>query len=140
MLLAAGRGERLRPITDVLPKALVPVAGEPLIVHHLHKLAACGIHEIVINVSYRGTQIQDALGDGSDFGVNLHYSVEPVALETGGGIIKALPLLGSAPFLVISADIFTDYPLSQLKPDVQPLQGLAHLVLVDNPSYLLIYK
>ncbi len=109
MVLAAGRGERLRPITDTVPKPLVPVAGKPLIVYHLEALARAQIHEIVINLSWLGEQIRSALGDGSAYGVSIQYSDEgAVALETGGGIFKALPLLGNAPFLVVNGDVWTD--------------------------------
>jgi MurNAc alpha-1-phosphate uridylyltransferase len=132
MILAAGRGERLQPITNYLPKPLIPVAGQPLIVHHLLKLAAIGIRDIVINLFYRAEQIQQALGDGSRYGVHITYSVEPVMLNTGGGIVHALTWLGDEPFLLLSADIFTDYPLQQL---CKPILNSAHLVMVDNPNY-----
>ena len=133
MLLAAGRGERLRPITDTLPKALVPVGGKPLIAWHLAALARAGIRDVVINLSWLGEQLQAALGDGRDFGVRISWSEEgPVALETGGGIFRALPLLGPQAFLVVSADIWTDIDFSRvrLEPD-----ALAHLMLISNPPH-----
>ena len=133
MILAAGRGERMRPLTDDCPKPLLPVAGKPLIVHHLERLAECGFRELVINISYGADQIRTVLGDGSSFGLNIRYSLEPPdALETGGGIARALPLLGEDPFLVVNGDIWCDHPLNQLRAlDVR----LAHLVLVDNPDH-----
>ena len=134
IVLAAGRGERMRPITDNIPKPLVPVAGRPLIGYHLEALARAGFRDIVINLSYLGSMIREALGDGARFGVRLAYSDEgPVALETGGGIFNALRLLGSEPFLVVNGDIWTDYDFSRiaLAPNAQ-----AHLVLVPNPPYL----
>ena len=131
MILAAGRGERMRPLTDHIPKPLLEVAGKSLIEHRIHHLRAAGIQDLVINVGYLGEQIQARFGDGRAFGVQIRYSIEPPeALETGGGILQALPLLGSAPFIVINADVWTDYPLQQLPAK---LVGLAHLVLVDNP-------
>jgi N-acetyl-alpha-D-muramate 1-phosphate uridylyltransferase len=133
MILAAGRGERLRPLTDHTPKPLVSVRGKPLISYHLERLAAGGIRDVVINISYLADQIKTALGDGSDYGLTIHYSFEPTVLETGGGIYQALPLLGPEPFMVINSDIWTDYPFERLIQ--KKLTGLAHLVLVDNPSH-----
>lgn len=132
MILAAGKGERLRPLTLHTPKPLVRAAGVPLIEYHLRALAAAGFSELVINHAWLGQQIEDHLGDGSRFGVSVRYSPEGEALETGGGIFKALPLLGDEPFLVVNGDIFTDYAFAQLR---KPLAGLAHLVLVDNPAH-----
>lgn len=133
MILAAGRGERMRPLTDHVPKPLLPVAGRPLIVHHLERLAASGFREVVINHAWLGGQIVEALGDGSRWGLGIRYSPEgDKGLETGGGIHRALPLLGDAPFLVINGDIWTDLDLSTLP--VRP-SGLAHLVLVPNPDH-----
>lgn len=133
MILAAGRGERMRPLTDRLPKPLLSVAGRPLIEHHLRKLAAAGYQEVVINLAWLGEKIEASLGRGAAFGVRIRYSYEPPgALETGGGILHALPLLGAEPFLVINSDIWTDCPLTPLQ---QPPAGLAHLVLVDNPAH-----
>ncbi len=132
MILAAGLGTRMRPLTDHCPKPLLPVAGKPLIVHHLERLAAAGIEEVVINVSYRGEQIIQALGDGAAFGVSIAWSRETEPLETGGGIRQALPLLGQAPFLLVNGDVWCDLDSRRL-----PALGrdLAHLVLVDNPAH-----
>lgn len=134
IILAAGRGSRMRPLTDEIPKPLLPIANKPFIVHQLLKLADAGLKDIVINVSYRAKQIIGALGNGHHYGVNLEYSFEPSALETGGGICQALPFLGEDPFLVISADIWTEYPLEKLS---QHKLGTAqaHLILVDNPDF-----
>ena len=134
MILAAGRGERLRPLTARLPKALVPVGGKPLIEHHIEKLAAAGIRELVINLSWLGGQIEEYLGDGGRFGVAIRWSREPEPLETGGGIRQALAWLGDEPFVVISADVWSDYHYDRL------LNGLstaadARLVLVPNPVH-----
>lgn len=131
MILAAGRGERMRPLSDETPKPLLPVGGKPLIVHLVEALAAAGLHEIVINHAHLGEQIVERLGDGRALDVSIQYSPERAgALETGGGIRQALALLDSDPFLVVNGDIWTDYPFAQLP---QGLDGLAHLVLVDNP-------
>ena len=135
MILAAGRGLRLRPLTDKIPKPLISVAKQPLIVHQVLKLAKIGIKKIVINVSYQAKQIIDTLGDGLAYGVKIEYSFEPTALETGGGICQALPLLGSSPFIVLSADIWTDFPLERLMTQSLSSHMLAHLILVDNPSF-----
>jgi MurNAc alpha-1-phosphate uridylyltransferase len=132
MILAAGRGVRMRPLTDTTPKSLLAAGGKPLIVWQLEKLGRAGFTEAVINHAHLGHMIEAALGDGSRFGVSIRYSPELEALETAGGITLALPLLGAEPFLVINADIYTDYDLSALAcVDLQ--DGLAHLVLVDNP-------
>jgi MurNAc alpha-1-phosphate uridylyltransferase len=131
MILAAGRGERMRPLTDATPKALLRVGGQTLIEHHVHALARAGITELVINHAHLGAQIVQALGDGAAYGVHIQYSAETgAALETGGGIFRALPLLGAAPFVVVNADIWTDYEFRCLP---QAIEGLAHLVMVDNP-------
>jgi len=131
MVLAAGRGERLRPLTDSVPKPLVQVGGKPLIAWHLAALARAGIREVVINLSWLGEQLRAALGDGGGFGVTIRYSEEgPVPLETGGGIFRALPLLGAEPFLLVNGDIWTDLPFETLS--LAPA-ALAHLVLVPNP-------
>ncbi|WP_060512131.1 N-acetylmuramate alpha-1-phosphate uridylyltransferase MurU [Pseudomonas sp. NBRC 111124] len=132
MILAAGKGERMRPLTLHTPKPLVPVAGQPLIEYHLRALAAAGFTEVVINHAWLGQQIEDHLGDGSRFGLHIRYSAEGEPLETGGGIFKALPLLGNEPFALINGDVWTDYDLARLRV---PLHGLAHLVLVDNPGH-----
>lgn len=132
MILAAGLGKRMRPLTDHCPKPLLPVAGKPLIVYHLERLRAAGIDEVVINVSYRAEQIIEALGDGDAFGLRIHWSRETAPLETGGGIQQALPLLGEAPFLLVNGDVWCE-----ALPAHHALQGadLAHLVLVDNPAH-----
>src|SRR5204863_3376029 len=134
MLLAAGRGERLRPLTDRLPKALVPAGGKPLIAWHLERLAAAGCREAVINVSHLAEQIVDYVGDGARFGLRVRYSREPQPLETAGGIAEALPLLGAAPFLLVNADIYCEAAFRRLLGlDLGAL--LAHLVLVANPPH-----
>ena len=132
MILAAGKGERLRPLTLHTPKPLVKAAGVPLIEYHVRALVAAGFTELVINHAWLGQQIEDYLGDGSRFGAHIVYSPEGEPLETGGGIFKALPLLGSEPFVVVNGDIFTNYAFAGLR---RPLAGLAHLVLVDNPAH-----
>lgn len=134
MLLAAGRGSRLRPLTDTTPKPLLPIAGKPLIVHTIERLAAAGVDDLVINLAYLVEQFHQTLGDGSQFGVRIRYSLEEEGgLETGGGIYNALDLdlLGDAPFLVVNSDFYTDYPLGQLPTEPK---GLGHLVLVDTPE------
>jgi MurNAc alpha-1-phosphate uridylyltransferase len=131
MILAAGRGERMRPLTNTTPKPLLQVGGQALIEYHLAALREAGIHEIVINHAWLGEQITQRLGDGSQHGVQIQYSDESAgALETAGGIVKALPLLGDEPFVVVNGDIFTDYSYAGLP---QQPDGLAHLVMVDNP-------
>ncbi|WP_194791258.1 N-acetylmuramate alpha-1-phosphate uridylyltransferase MurU [Pseudomonas sp. UFMG81] len=132
MILAAGKGERMRPLTLHTPKPLVPAAGKPLIEYHLEALAKAGFKEVVINHAWLGQQIENHLGDGHRFGLSIRYSPEGEPLETGGGIFQALPLLGDAPFLLVNGDIWTDYDFTQLR---SPVQGLAHLVLVDNPGH-----
>jgi N-acetyl-alpha-D-muramate 1-phosphate uridylyltransferase len=132
MILAAGRGERMRPLTDKLPKPLLPVAGKPLIVHHIERLAAAGYYDLVINHAYLGDMIEAHLGHGDQWGVDIHYSAEGRALETGGGIFKALPLLGESPFIVINGDIWSNFDLSKLN---LADSDLAHLVMVANPRH-----
>jgi N-acetyl-alpha-D-muramate 1-phosphate uridylyltransferase len=133
MILAAGRGERLRPLTDRLPKALLPVRGKPLIVYHLEKLAQLGVGTVVINLAWLGSSLREALGDGARWGLRIHYSDEAEqALETGGGIFRALPWFGGEPFLVVNADVFTDFDLGALS--IAP-EALAQLVLVPNPAH-----
>ncbi len=133
MILAAGRGERLRPYTDHTPKPLLDVAGQPLIFHHLDALARAGFRNIVINLGYLGHQLQEAIGDGSNWGINIHYSQEPEdALETGGGIAKALPLLGSDPFLVVNGDIYCDFSFARMRAIKC---DYAHLVMVPVPDW-----
>jgi len=133
MVLAAGRGERLRPLTDTLPKPLVPVAGTPLLVRHLERLGQAGFREVVVNHAHLGHLIEQALGDGSRWGVTLRFSPErPGALGTGGGVRNALPLIGDDAFLVVNGDIWTDFPFERLR---RGPSGLAHLVLVPNPAH-----
>lgn len=133
MLLAAGRGERMRPITDSLPKPLVQVRGRALIAWHLAALVRAGVREVVINVSWLGEQLRAALGDGREFGAQITWSDEgPVPLETGGGIFRALPWLGPEAFLVVNADIWTDIDFGRLKLDPG---SDAHLVLIPNPPH-----
>jgi len=133
MILAAGRGERMRPLTDHTPKPLLRAGGKTLIEHLIEALAAAGFRKLVINHAHLGAQIEAALGDGTRYGVQIAWSREPEgALETGGGIYQALPLLESEHFLVVNGDIWTDYPFAGL---ARRPQGLAHLVLVDNPTH-----
>jgi MurNAc alpha-1-phosphate uridylyltransferase len=137
MILAAGRGERMRPLTDHTPKSLLPVGGRPLIEWHLEKLARAGCREAVINHAWLGEQIEARLGTGERFGLSIHYSAEGEALETAGGIAQALPLLGDTPFLVVNADIFTTVEYAALLARTPALApgSLAHLVLVGNPAH-----
>jgi len=131
MILAAGRGERMRPLTDATPKPLLEVRGRPLIERHVSRLAAAGMARIVINLGWLGARIREHLGDGARFGVDIRYSLEqPQVLETGGGIFRALPLLDAGAFAVVNGDIFTEFPFDTLHiaPDAD-----AHLVLVPNP-------
>lgn len=133
MILAAGRGERMRPLTDATPKPLLCAAGRSLIEYHLDALVRAGITDIVINHAHLGAQIEAALGDGARYGARISYSAEPEgALETGGGIYYALPLLGDGPFLVVNADIWTDFDYATLPAD---FTGEAYLVLIDNPEH-----
>jgi len=133
MILAAGRGERLRPLTDTTPKPLFEAGGQSLIERHLEKLALAGFREIVINLAHLGDLIRDTLGNGSNWGLNIHYSQEPPgALDTGGGITQALPLLGDSPFAIINGDVFSQYPLARLRA---VKCSHAHLVLVPNPAH-----
>lgn len=135
MILAAGRGERMKPLTDTVAKPLLPVAGKPLIQYHIEALASAGIPDIVINLAWQGAMIREALGDGSQFGVRIAYSDEgDVALETGGGVFNALPLLGHSPFLVVSGDVWTDYPLAQATSRLAA-GDVAHFVVVPNPNF-----
>jgi MurNAc alpha-1-phosphate uridylyltransferase len=132
ILLAAGRGERMRPLTETTPKPLLRVGGHCLIEYHLMALARAGVHEVVINHSWLGQQIVDYLKDGRRYGVHIVYSAEAEPQETAGGIIQALPQLGNEPFILVNADIWTDYDFSRLP---KTLTGKAHLVLVDNPAH-----
>ena len=140
MILAAGRGERMRPLSDRCPKPLLEAGGKPLIVWQIERLAAAGIVRIVINHSHLGGLIEQALGDGSALGVRIDYSPEPEALETLGGIVQALPLLGADPFVVVSGDIYTEFDFDLLRESAEaiaarPDRTCAHLVLVGNPSF-----
>jgi MurNAc alpha-1-phosphate uridylyltransferase len=133
MVLAAGRGERMRPLTDRVPKPLLTVQGKPLIVWHLEKLSRLGVKHVVINLAWLGEQIRAALGDGAQWKLQIHYSDEGgAALDTGGGIFQALPWLGSQPFLVVNADVFTDLDFGAVR--IAP-EALAQLVLVANPMH-----
>ncbi|MGQ5521674.1 N-acetylmuramate alpha-1-phosphate uridylyltransferase MurU [Chitinimonas sp. PSY-7] len=144
MILAAGRGERMRPLTDTTPKPLLDVGGEPLIGWHLRKLAAAGICDVVINHAWLGEQIEAVLGKGTAYGLHIHYSAEGIALETAGGVAKALPLLGDEPFILLSADIYTDYPYERLVIAAKRLADspnqLAHLVLAPTDRYQLDFN
>jgi MurNAc alpha-1-phosphate uridylyltransferase len=134
MLLAAGRGERLRPLTDTVPKALVEAGGKPLIGWHLERLARAGLREAVINVSHLGERIVERLGDGRRYGMQLRYSREPERLETAGGIANALPLLGGEPFLLVNADVYCEVDFAHLRA-LRLGERLAHLILVPNPPH-----
>ena len=134
MILAAGYGKRMLPLTEKIPKPLLHVRGMALIEHHLKNLALAGVQDVVINLGHLGQMIEDALGDGANYGLRIQYSPEgPDPLETGGGMTKALPLLGPSPFIIVNADIFCDYDFSIIPPLGDHLD--AHLVLVDTPSY-----
>ena len=138
MLLAAGRGERMRPLTDHTPKPLLKAGGKPLIVWHIENMARAGICDLVINHAYLGNQIEAELGDGGQFGIRIRYSAENPVLETAGGIANALALLGDAPFAVINSDIYCDYDFVQLPEHAAALRAsgdAAHLVLVNNPAH-----
>jgi MurNAc alpha-1-phosphate uridylyltransferase len=133
MILAAGRGERMRPLTDTIPKPLLRVAGKPLLVHLIDSLVRAGLDDLIINHAYLGDQIVDFLGDGTRFGARITYSREDSGgLEVGGGIFNALPLITSDPFVVVNGDVWTDYPFERLPRSVGEL---AHLVVVDNPPH-----
>jgi MurNAc alpha-1-phosphate uridylyltransferase len=137
MILAAGRGERMRPLTDHMPKPLLQVGGKSLIIWHIERLVSAGINHLVINHAYLGEQIEQTLGDGSRFGAGILYSPESVALETAGGIANALPLLGQDVFAVINGDIYCDYDFANLTMHAAALRAsddLAHLCLVNNPA------
>jgi len=135
MVLAAGFGNRLRPLTDHTPKPLLPIGGKPMIVHHLEKLAAAGFKEVVINLGHLGHKIPEALGDGSTWGLSIAYSDEgPAPLETGGGLTKALPLLGDEPFLLVNGDVWSDLDFSTI-PTSLAENDLASLYLVQKPGW-----
>ena len=140
LILAAGRGTRMRPLTDAVPKPLLEVGGKSLIAWQVERLVAGGFRELVVNHSHLGEQIERALGDGAAFGARIRYSSEPVALETAGGIVQALPLLGEAPFVVVSGDIHTGFDYATLAPRIasiaaDPARHAAHFVLVPNPTW-----
>ncbi|MFC5300039.1 N-acetylmuramate alpha-1-phosphate uridylyltransferase MurU [Azospira restricta] len=136
MILAAGRGERMRPLTDRTPKPLLVAGGKPLIVWHIERLAAAGFTELVINHAHLGEQLAAALGDGRRWGVRIAWSAEPPgALETAGGIAQALPLLGDAPFLVVNGDIWCDWDFRRARDIALSPQHLAHLVMMANPAH-----
>jgi len=135
MILAAGLGQRMRPLTDHTPKPLLPVAGKPLIVYHIEKLRALGVTELVINIAYLGHKIREYLDDGSLLGVSIHYSEELEPLETAGAINQALPKLGEEPFLLINGDVWSDYSLLSLSLQVLAPDCLGRLLLVPNPGY-----
>jgi MurNAc alpha-1-phosphate uridylyltransferase len=140
LILAAGRGERLRPLTDATPKPLLRSGGRALIEWQVERLARAGFRELVVNHAHLGAQIEEALGDGSRFGAHIRYSPESPALETAGGVAHALPLLGDEPFVVVSGDIHSDFDFATLAPRIEsiardPRDTVAHLVLVDNPPW-----
>ena len=138
MILAAGRGKRMRPLTDHTPKPLLQAGGKPLIVWHIERLVAAGLSDIVINCAWLAERLQNALGDGERYGARLHWSHEEPALETGGGIARALPLLGSDPFLVVNGDVWCDWDFAQAHQIAQRLTQagtLGWLLLVDNPPH-----
>lgn len=137
MILAAGRGERMRPLTDKIPKPLLQINDKAIIVYLIESLATAGFTNLVINYAHLGDQIVQLLGDGKEWGVQIEYSAETSGgLETGGGIFNALPLLKSDPFIIVNADIWTDFPFTHLRHDrYQNIRGQAHLILVDSPSH-----
>lgn len=138
MVLAAGRGERMRPLTDALPKPMLTAGGRPLLVWHLLRLSRAGFHDVIINHAWLGHKIEQALGDGRQYGLRLHYSAETQALETAGGIARALPMLGDEPFLVINGDVWCDWKPEQARAQGRKLHvngDLAWLLLADNPAH-----
>jgi N-acetyl-alpha-D-muramate 1-phosphate uridylyltransferase len=135
MILAAGLGQRMRPLTNHLPKPLLSVGGKPLLQYHLEALAQAGITQVIINLAYLGDKIREYVGDGSRFGVQVHYSPEPEPLETAGALRHAMPLLGNAPFLLLNGDVWSDFPLAPLCRHNLVNNTLAHLVLVPNPEF-----
>tara|TARA_R100000900_G_scaffold78960_2_gene62175 strand:+ start:801 stop:1487 length:687 start_codon:yes stop_codon:yes gene_type:complete len=135
MILAAGLGKRMRPLTDHTPKPLLAVGGKPLLQYHLEALAQAGVREVIINTAYLAEKIEQFAGDGNRFGLAIHYSREPEPLETGGAIYRALPLLGEAPFLLINGDVWTDFPLPTLTEPILPDSALGRLLLVPNPTF-----
>lgn len=138
MILAAGRGERMRPLTDTTPKPLLRAGGKPLVVWLIERLARAGLRELIVNVSHLGQLIEAELGNGSAFGARIDYSYETEPLETAGGIAWALPLLGTGPFMVVNSDVYSDYDFRALvhRAPLLTAQGtLAHMVMVDNPAH-----
>ncbi len=135
MILAAGLGQRMRPLTDNLPKPMLSAGGKPLLQYHLEALAKIGVSEVIINLAYLGDKIRAFVGNGAKFGLNVSYSEEPEPLETAGALLHALPLLGTEPFILLNGDVWTDYPLAELA--AYPLQNDedAHLILVPNPNF-----
>ena len=134
MILAAGEGRRMRPLTEHTPKPLLKIAGKPLLEHHILRLKSAGFKEVVINTAYLGQQIADFCGDGSQWGIRLRISSEEALLETAGGIIEALQWLSPDPFLVVNGDVFTDFPFGNLR-QLRLASGHGHLVLVSNPEH-----
>lgn len=135
MILAAGLGQRMRPLTDSLPKPLLSAGGKPLLQYHLEALARIGVTEVIINLAYLGDKIREFVGDGSRFGLQVSFSPEPEPLETAGALVQAMPLLGEAPFLLINGDVWSDYPLAQLYQHLLRPGIKAHLILVANPEF-----
>ena len=135
MILAAGLGKRMRPLTDHTPKPLLLAGNKPLIVHHIERLQRLGVKQLIINTAYLREKIEQALGDGHQFGVDIVYSPEPEPLETGGALLQAIPLLGSDPFLLVNGDVWTDYPFECLLDYSLPSRCLGRLVLVKNPDH-----
>ena len=135
MILAAGLGQRMRPLTDNLPKPMLSAGGKPLLQYHLEALALVGVREVIINLAYLGEKIRTFVGTGERFGLDVHYSEEPEPLETAGALLNALQLLGDEPFLLINGDVWTDYPLTRLFNYSLPESSDAHLVLVPNPEF-----
>lgn len=135
MILAAGLGKRMRPLTDTLPKPLLPVGGKALMMYHIERLQELGVCEFIINTAYLGEKIEAALGDGFAQGISIQYSREDEPLDTGGALLQALPLLGDEPFLLVNGDVWTDYPFEHLLDFHLPEDCLGHLVLVPNPRH-----
>lgn len=135
MILAAGLGQRMRPLTDHLPKPLLPLRGKPLIQYHLESLAQMGVAQVVINLAYLGDLVRAFVGDGSRWGLQVSYSEESEPLETGGGLVRALPLLGAEPFLLVNADVWTDWPFDVWRQRTLAAGQLGHLLLVPNPDF-----
>ncbi|RYY73235.1 MAG: nucleotidyltransferase family protein [Gammaproteobacteria bacterium] len=135
MILAAGLGQRMRPLTDTLPKPMLGVGGKPLLQYHLEALAQAGVTDVVINLAYLGEKIRLFVGNGNQFGLSVHFSVEPEPLETAGALLNALHLLGDDPFILINGDVWTDYPLTKLCNHSASSHEDAHLILVPNPEF-----